>query len=183
MNRISAILAIDEANGIGKNGTIPWHVPEDFKYFKKYTKNSLCVMGKNTFFDVLSHRVSEDSPFLPERNSVVITRQAEELSARYDFKNVTFFDQLSILKSILQDPLSQFVLPSESGRINIIGGKSIYEQMFDIVDEVSVTRIKGSYDCDVTFPLQQHLRSYKKIREQKLGNTENVTEIYVKERF
>jgi dihydrofolate reductase len=53
MNNVNIIVAVDDAGGFGKDGKIPWHFPEDFKRFKEITKDSVCVMGRNTYEDML----------------------------------------------------------------------------------------------------------------------------------
>ena len=63
------IVAIDEKNGIGKKGTIPWYIPEDLKYFSRLTKgngNNAVIMGRKTYESI--------GKALPKRKNLVLTR-------------------------------------------------------------------------------------------------------------
>ena len=46
---ISAIVAVDNNWGIGFNGDLLEHIPEDLKYFKKLTENNVVIMGRKTW--------------------------------------------------------------------------------------------------------------------------------------
>ena len=63
---LNAIFAVDSEFGIGKNNSMPWHFPEDFKFFKETTINSTIVMGNNTWLSLPKRP-------LPDRYNVVIT--------------------------------------------------------------------------------------------------------------
>ena len=47
--KIKAIAAMSENRVIGNRGDIPWHLPEDFKWFKKTTMGDILVMGRKTY--------------------------------------------------------------------------------------------------------------------------------------
>lgn len=47
--KIIAILAMDEVCGIGKNGALPWHIPEDMKHFRDLTMGKVVIMGSRTY--------------------------------------------------------------------------------------------------------------------------------------
>lgn len=148
---IKAILAIDEDYGIGKNGKMAWHIPEDFKHFKNYTNSSICVMGSTTYEDIVSHTKSKEGPLLPNRICIVLTSRVLEYRNQCKFNHVTFIDdRCNFLKNLLYFA----TLPTEEGSersICIIGGKSVYSDFFnsDVITEVSISRISGTYDCDV----------------------------------
>jgi dihydrofolate reductase len=46
---VEFILAMDEENGIGKNGKIPWCLPDDLRFFRKKTEHHIVIMGRKTF--------------------------------------------------------------------------------------------------------------------------------------
>ena len=71
---LSAIAAMAKNNVIGKNGDLPWRIPEDFKFFKDKTTGHIMVMGRKTF-------ESLGGP-LPNRLHVVIT-PPKRLRARW----------------------------------------------------------------------------------------------------
>ena len=64
--KTTLIVAMDSNNGIGKNGCIPWHVPEDLVHFKQYTNGKTVVMGRKTW---------ESLPVkpLPNRDNIFLT--------------------------------------------------------------------------------------------------------------
>lgn len=47
--KITAVFAMDEMCGIGKNGTLPWHIPEDMKHFRDLTMGKVVIMGSRTY--------------------------------------------------------------------------------------------------------------------------------------
>ena len=68
---IALIWAESENGIIGKDGAMPWHLPNDLKYFQSLTQNNIVIMGYNTF-------VSLGSKPLPNRRNVVIARPGEK---------------------------------------------------------------------------------------------------------
>jgi len=64
------IWAQDENGAIGKNGDLPWHIPEDLKNFKKLTLNKPIIMGRKTW-DSLKFKP------LPKRRNIVLSSQKE----------------------------------------------------------------------------------------------------------
>ncbi len=67
MNQLDFIWAQDPDGYIGKNGTMPWHLPADLKHFKAVTLNHPVIMGANTFKSI-------GRP-LPKRENIVLTHQ------------------------------------------------------------------------------------------------------------
>ena len=68
---ISIIVAASENGIIGKQGEIPWYLSRDLKNFKQLTAGNTCIMGRKTFESIVA-RIGKP---LPERKSVIITRQ------------------------------------------------------------------------------------------------------------
>lgn len=54
---------------IGKDGQLPWHIPEDLKHFQNLTKGKIVIMGKNTYYSL-----PEKYRPLPKRRNIVLTR-------------------------------------------------------------------------------------------------------------
>ena len=71
MKHFKAIAAMSLNRVIGVGGKIPWHLPEDFKWFKKMTMGNVIVMGRKTF-------ESLGQP-LPNRKNIVLTRHPQRL--------------------------------------------------------------------------------------------------------
>ena len=128
---IRAILACDDDWGIGKNGDLPWpHNPADLKWFKEKTSGSVVVMGGETW------RSLPRKP-LPNRENVVITR-------RDDIEADVVVDMKSALKIL---PQMNF-----TNDIWIIGGAQIVKSLLPYIDEVWLSRISGTYNCDTFLP-------------------------------
>src|ERR1700755_2543639 len=66
---ISFIVAVSENNAIGRNNTLPWHLPEDLKFFKRTTMGKPVLMGRKTFESLRKH--------LPGRLNIVLTKNKE----------------------------------------------------------------------------------------------------------
>src|SRR2546421_3850306 len=75
MTRLKAIAAMSLNRVIGAGNKIPWHLPEDFKWFKQKTSGHVVIMGRKTF-------ESLGKP-LPNRINIVLTRHPGVL--RRDF--------------------------------------------------------------------------------------------------
>jgi thymidylate synthase len=132
---ISIIVAIDENNGIGKNGKIPWKCPEDIKYFKKITNGNAVIMGRKTFDSINNIPLSN-------RLNIVISRQEKQ-----EKEGVVFCNSLE--ESI------EYSNELSCENIFIIGGEEIYKLALTYlkIDKIYLTRIKGNYDCDKFFKL------------------------------
>ena len=66
---LSLLVAADEGNVIGKDNRLPWHLPNDLKYFKNQTWGLPILMGRKTFESI--------GKVLPGRRNVVLTRNAD----------------------------------------------------------------------------------------------------------
>ncbi|MBO9680548.1 MAG: dihydrofolate reductase [Acidovorax sp.] len=121
------------ANGvIGKDGTMPWHLPEDLAHFKQLTQGHPVVMGRKTW-DSLPARFRP----LPGRTNIVITRQADWQA-----------DGAQRAAS-LEDALA---LCAQGATVWVIGGAQIYAQALPLADRVEVTEIARDFDGDAHAP-------------------------------
>ena len=131
-NVIRAILACDEDWGIGKDGDLPWpHNPADLKWFKETTLNTTVVMGRSTW-DSLPLKP------LPKRTNIVITsKELEDEGCRV----------FSLEQALYHLPKLDMV-----DDVWVIGGSQLVEGMLHIIDELYLSRIKGTYECDTFLP-------------------------------
>lgn len=136
---VKAIAAMDKGRVIGHGAEIPWHLPEDLKYFSKKTTGHTVLMGRKTF-DTLPKQFSP----LPNRVSVVVTRGAER----------GFPDEVLVVK----DPVA-FIEEARSGartlcseELWVVGGAQIYEQTMPLWDELYLTLVHSKHSGDVFFP-------------------------------
>ena len=129
---ISAIVAVDDNWGIGYNGDLLEHIPEDLKYFKALTTGQVVVMGRKTW-DSLPKKP------LPNRINYVITREAKASN-----EEVSYFD-MNCIKMVMQKQTDYEYF--------IIGGGEIYNQLLPLCDRVYVTKIYKEYEnVDTYFP-------------------------------
>jgi len=163
MKHFKAIAAMSLNRVIGAGNKIPWHLPEDFKWFKKKTTGNVVIIGRKTF-------ESLGKP-LPNRINIVLSRHpgilkrefpglfGEAWIARgktavpppYQFElpkigGVTAID-LRIIKGFLKlspmdSPLDYF----------ICGGAQIYEQALPLCSDLYLTRVKREFEGDAFFP-------------------------------
>lgn len=133
---ISIIAAIGKNNELGKEGKLIWNIPKDLKYFKERTKNSIIVMGKNTFNSL--PRV------LPGRRHII-------LSTTNDFNKEINDDVVVIDNKVELIELCRKM--SIDNEVYIIGGSTLYKMFIDIVDKLYITHIEESdVKADVYFP-------------------------------
>jgi dihydrofolate reductase len=125
-----AIAAMSLNRVIGQGNKIPWHLPEDFRWFKQMTTGHVIVMGRKTFESI-------GKP-LPNRLTVVLSRTAREIPG------VICLDDLRRL-----DPAA----PEFRGRdLFICGGAEIYEQALPLCSDLYLTRVKRTVEGDAFFP-------------------------------
>lgn len=148
---LSLIVAYDKNRVIGKDNAMPWHYPEDLKYFKRVTTGHKVVMGSNTFYSILD---CLNKPF-PNRENVVITH--EEII--HEFDNVTYYDNLDIIIEKYKDSEEE---------VFIAGGMSIYTQMHHLCDKLYITHIDNEFDGDAHFP-EIDFSNYAKVSSNKEG--------------
>lgn len=128
---LSLLVASDENNVIGKDNKLPWHLPNDLKYFKNLTWGMPILMGRKTFDSI-------GKP-LPGRKSIVITRSNE-----WNHEGV------EVVHSI-EDAVSK---AKKSGvkEIFVIGGAEIFKTSFTQAFRIYRTIIHHSFEGDVYFP-------------------------------
>lgn len=127
---ISIIVAIGLNGLIGKGNDLPWHYPEDLKYFKETTLNKPVFMGYNTYLSIYNRL----GKALPKRTNYVLTYE----------------DELPGGGIVIKD-LNQFIQNHEE-EVFCIGGKMIYEMMLPYADRLYITRVNKEYSGDIYFP-------------------------------
>ena len=166
---ISAIVAIDKNNGIGKNGDLLFSIPEDMNRFVELTNGKRIVMGRKTF-DSLPKA-------LPNRVNMIITSNDKKVSENSlkllecirGAKNLTTKEEvedtfkklvdennamevwygMSAIKNYLENEIQY---PSND-EIFIIGGGKIYRELLTYCDKVYLTKYDKEYDADTHFPV------------------------------
>ena len=126
---ITLIAAAGENNELGKDNDLVWHLPDDFKRFKKLTTGHYIIMGRKTF-------ESFPKP-LPNRTHLVITR------------NHTYKKEGAVVVHSLDEAL---IKSSSDAQPFVIGGGEIYTLAMSVADKIELTRVHGSFDADTFFP-------------------------------
>lgn len=126
-SKVIAIAAVSENGIIGSDGSIPWHIPEEFKWFKKATMGGNLVMGRKTWDSI-------GRP-LPGRTTIVVSRL------------VPYIQGITVINDL--DTLRAFKFTSD---IFICGGAEIYKQAFPLCDELLLTTVKQTVKGDTVFP-------------------------------
>ncbi len=119
-------------NVIGKNGDLPWHLPEDLAHFKRTTLGQAVVMGRITW-----ESIPEKFRPLPGRKNVVVSRQAG-----YPALGAT-------VVTSFQAALAMFP-PDEV--VWLIGGAQLYAQALPMASQVVVTEIDDDFEGDAFAP-------------------------------
>ena len=129
---LSIIVAASDNNVIGKDNQLPWHLPNDMKFFKNTTWGMPVIMGRKTF-------ESMGNKPLPGRLNIVITRQedwkADGVVAVNNWNDATFVAKDSDCKETF-----------------VIGGGEIFKDTIKKADRIYLTRVHTSIDGDVFFP-------------------------------
>lgn len=129
--RLSAITAISQNNIIGKNNSLPWHLPADMRFFKKTTMGHPIIMGRKTY--------ESFKKALPGRTNIVVTRQTN-----YSLTDATVVHSLEEAINEAQK--------TESEEAFILGGAQIFEQSLPLINRLYLTRIYEEFDGDIEFP-------------------------------
>lgn len=125
MKMFKAIAAVSENGVIGSGGAIPWHIPDEFKWFKQATMGHTLVMGRKTYESI-------GRP-LPGRVTYVLSRRGTSIPG---VENITRLDEIK----------------APQGDIFIAGGAEIYRLALPRISEIYLTRVKKTVAGDVRFP-------------------------------
>ena len=145
---VHIIVAIDEKSGIGKEGTLPWHLTGDLKHFRDITcttrsqkKKNIVLMGRKTW-----QSIPKQFQPLPERINVVLT-QNPNLDVPYGVLKAESFEK--VLEMVRSEQLKNII-----ETVFVIGGQQVYEETLkhDECQKLYITRVQGSFGCDVFFP-------------------------------
>jgi dihydrofolate reductase len=127
---IKAIVAMAENRVIGNAGSIPWHLPEDFKFFKATTMGHAILMGRKTYESI-------GKP-LPGRENIVLSRTMPDTSG------------ITVIHSL--DDLKELENKLDGRDLFVIGGEEIYRLLLPRVQELYVTKVPRTIDGDTHFP-------------------------------
>ena len=128
MKRLALIVGLARNRGIGLEGALPWHVPEDLKRFKALTMGHAIIMGRKTHEAI--------GRALPGRRNIVITRGAVKF---------TGCDTVPSLDRALE-------LAQHDALPFIIGGAQLYAEALPKVTHLFLTQLDRDVEADTFFP-------------------------------
>jgi dihydrofolate reductase len=127
--RVSIVVAVSTNHVIGKDGQLPWRLPEDLRRFKALTTGKAIVMGR------LTHE-SIGRP-LPNRRNIV-------LSSRTDYRPAGC-EVVNSVQAVMH-------LLDDLEEVMVIGGGNVYRDFLPIAERLYVTRVHASFEGDAYFP-------------------------------
>ena len=135
MIRLAVIVAAAENGVIGCDNALPWHLPEDLRYFKRVTIGKPIVMGRKTFESI--------GRALPGRSNIVISRNAEFVAE--GVQAVVSLDQALALAAEIEvaDGVAEVV---------VIGGAQIYRAAIPRADRLYITEVHARVEGDALLP-------------------------------
>ena len=122
-----AVAAMSLNRVIGQADKIPWHLPEDFKWFKQLTSGHVLVMGRKTFESI-------GRP-LPGRTTLVLSRRAASLPG------------VEVVSSLDAIPF-----PADGRKLFLCGGAEIYRQGLHLCSDLYLTIVNCESEGDAFFP-------------------------------
>jgi len=126
---VSLVVAASSNNVIGRDGGLPWHLPDDLRQFKRLTTGKPVIMGRRTFESI-------GKP-LPDRRNIVMTRDPDFAA-----------DGCEIVSSA-GDAID---LVEDVDEVMIIGGGMVYHDFMPLADRIYLTRVQGEVEGDTRFP-------------------------------
>ncbi|SEQ34768.1 dihydrofolate reductase [Natrinema salaciae] len=136
-----AIVAVADNGVIGKDGDMPWHIPDDMTHFKETTMDHPVIMGRVTYEGILE---TLGEP-LPGRTTVVLTsRDLETPDGAVAAHGLE--EAVETAEAAARDR------HDDVDRIFVAGGASVYDQFLPAVDRLVVTEVHDEPDGDTVFP-------------------------------
>ena len=126
---LALIVAVAAHGVIGRNGSLPWRLPEDLRHFRELTTGHAIIMGRRTWASL--------ARALPGRQNIVVSRQAG------------FRADGAIVVPSLEAALRAVVYPSPPF---CIGGGELFRAALPLADTAYVTEIARAFEGDATFP-------------------------------
>lgn len=156
---LTFVYAQDMQGGIGYQGSLPWHLPQELQFFKKVTMGHTLVMGRKTF-DGMNQRL------LPGRRTIVLTRDR------------TYGSSITGLQ-VCNQP-HEIVEMSKNQELMVIGGAEIFNLFWNQVDRIIRTQICQVFPADVWMPEIDEGIFLKTKVERGLGLVEHYYEWWVR---
>ena len=158
------IVACDRNRGIGKDGDLAWHIPEDLRYFQKVTtqtqdpkKQNIVIMGRKTW-DSIPNKFRP----LKNRQNIVLSRSLNTLPE----PNTNVLQNMEDCYTYCQEQLANKSVEN----CFIIGGGTLYDWALPYSHTLYITQIHETFDCDTFFP---EFKDQFKLTKETPTTTEN----------
>lgn len=148
--RVALVAAVARDGVIGRDGGLPWRLPEDMAHFRAVTTGHPVVMGRRTW-ESLPPRFRP----LPGRRNVVVTRNASWQADDAE-RTASFEDALELLAG--------------EERVSVIGGGELFSAALPLADELLLTEIDLGVDGDTFFPEFDRAEFLEKAREEHVSD-------------
>ena len=137
--RLSLIVAMAKNRTIGLDGAMPWHIPEDLKFFKRVTMGHPVIMGRKTYHSI--------GAALPGRTNIVVTRNKDFEAADADVIH-------DLSEALTKAKATEELWRPDGGReeIFVIGGADIYGQALPEAQRIYMTEVHQEHPGDAFFP-------------------------------
>ena len=132
--QLALVVAVADNGVIGRDGALPWHLPEDLKHFKARTMGKPIIMGRRTFESI--------GRALPGRRNLVVSSQAREKGRAAAVAGIEWAASLA----------EAIALCAGAAEVCVIGGAALYADALPLAGLVYLTRVHGSPDGDVRLP-------------------------------
>lgn len=130
MKPIVLVVAVADNGAIGKDGSLPWRIPEDLKHFKSVTMGHAIIMGRKTWDEV-------KRPLPGRRNLVVSRRPGLLLEGAEVFGSIEA--AIEAARTTDAEP-------------HVIGGTSLYEAALPLATRIHLTEVHRDVEADTFFP-------------------------------
>jgi dihydrofolate reductase len=131
MKPLALVVAMSSNGVIGKDGGLPWHIPEDLKHFRQVTTGHAIIMGRRTWDEI-------GRP-LPNRRNIVITRQTD-----FEVSGAEVVHTLEDAIALARD--------GGDSEPRIVGGATIYAQALPLITRFYLTVVQREIEGDTHFP-------------------------------
>ena len=133
--KLALICAMAKNRTIGRNNSLPWHLPEDLKYFKHTTMGSTIIMGRKTWESI--------GRALPGRTNIVITSNAD-----YKAEGAKVVGSLQAALELVES----ISIIDGSDEAFVIGGAGLYKEALPYAQRFHLTRVHADVKGDTFLP-------------------------------
>jgi len=127
---LAIVVAMAENRVIGKDGGLPWHIPEDLEHFRRVTTPHAIIMGRKTHLSI--------GKALPGRRNIVITSKPEQIAPGCEVA--------SSLEAAIE------LARTEDDAPRIVGGAQVYAAALPLATQIFLTEVSREVEGDTLFP-------------------------------